>query len=174
MLIKYTPRIWEVTKNSTFQSTWLIFLLLHTPSSLSDVTPVIIHFCERAVCHLLISYNLTCPNRYIPVLYCAFEYYNSHQGEVPIQSKQDVVWAPIPDALLSHFLVGLSVRSSHWRYEIYSKLRPLAVNLYSTSHGKLRRFYLLLIRHEAKWKMGVGRTDQGSWELNLFPNQPTG
>ena len=132
--------------------------------------PKITQFSERVVYHLLISYNSTCPNRYISVMHCPCDHYNTHQGEVPIQSKQDVVWAPIPDALLSHILVGLSVRSSHWRYEIYSKLRSLAANLYSITHDKLRRFYLLLIRHEAKWKMGVGRTHQGSWELNLFPN----
>ena len=80
--------------------------------------PKINHFCERAVYHLLISYNATCPNRYIPVMHCTCDQYNTHQGEVPIQSRQDVVWAPIPVALLSYFLVGLSVRSSHWRYEI--------------------------------------------------------
>ena len=67
------------------------FCLTSSTSSLICVTPKKTHFCERAVYNLLISYNSTCPNRYIPVTHCPCDYHNMRQSGVPFQSEQDVV-----------------------------------------------------------------------------------
>ena len=69
-------------------------------------------------------------------------------------------------------LVCLGAPASEGMVSVFT-FDSVNVILNSTSHGKLRRFYVLLIRQEAILKMGEGRKDQGNEQLNIFLKQLT-
>ena len=89
--------------------------------------------------------------------HCPCDSYYMHQGEIPFQSEH---WCRRSSTTRCSFfliflLVCLGVPASEGMVSVFT-FDSVNVILNSTSHGKLRRFYVLLIRQEAIWKMGGG------------------